>query len=436
MNETSPPSDEQTLVQEDAWTAPLPDAARLGVGEALRQRRERLGWSLESVSAWLRISEEYLRAFEDNRSDLLPAGIYALGFLRGYAKGLGFSPEAMVALYRRDVRSRLRTPELVFPEPKPERTLPASVVVITGLVVVVASYVGWYRYVGTDPMPVQKIPSVASVIPGIKDATTPSPQVASVMPSSGPSVPGPAAGNDPERQQKIASAADAALSGVPEPSPDAALGSGVSQQDGSSADVSSSGGTDGLPAGGAPPGPSEQAAPSPLPPSGPPKLGLKAIGTTWVQVRAADGHVAYEHTFQDGDTWALPDEGGPFTLTVGNAGGLEVTDGTLISPPLGRTGAVRRNVQVTAESLRDGTLAGMPSVQSVSDSPSAPSLPSVPAVTDPVTGAVLSPSPDEGAPPHADPAPAFRPKKKPAKVRREMSADDLNARQLDRFHNP
>lgn len=71
---------------------PLPDVEVLGVGEALRKRREQLGWSIGDVAAWLRIRSVYLEALENGNASVLPAEVYALGFLRAYGRLSGLIP--------------------------------------------------------------------------------------------------------------------------------------------------------------------------------------------------------------------------------------------------------------------------------------------------------------------------------------------------------
>lgn len=65
-------------------------------GQALRLRREALGWSLEQVAAETRIPVEHLVALESGRLETLPAGPYAEAWLRTLEAHLG-APEASAA---------------------------------------------------------------------------------------------------------------------------------------------------------------------------------------------------------------------------------------------------------------------------------------------------------------------------------------------------
>ena len=55
-------------------------------GDLLRQQREALGLDLDDVAAALKIKPGYLAALEAGRPDLLPGPVYAIGFVRAYAK--------------------------------------------------------------------------------------------------------------------------------------------------------------------------------------------------------------------------------------------------------------------------------------------------------------------------------------------------------------
>lgn len=68
------------------------------VGEQLRQAREARGWSLEEVAQATRIRLRYLRALEDGDWASLPPRVYAIGFLKLYARQLGLDPNALLAV--------------------------------------------------------------------------------------------------------------------------------------------------------------------------------------------------------------------------------------------------------------------------------------------------------------------------------------------------
>ncbi|WP_244877887.1 helix-turn-helix domain-containing protein [Acetobacter orientalis] len=392
---------------------PLPDIASLGVGNALRMRREELGWALPQVAAWLRIRESYLEAFEQERGDVFPAEAYALGFLRTYAQALGFDPALVVARYKQEGKAPVRKPELTFPAPPPDRRIPPALTVSLGVAVIVGAYVGWYHFVGHAPPVPEHVPPVAEIIPGEKTANAPSPQVASLLPAPGASPAPPPRPVEPPQGAPPASMPAPAQAGLdtnpPTPGsiPVASTTAPNSMQDDA-------------------------------------QLMLKADASSWVQVKDTTGKVVYDHIMQAGDVWAVPKENGPYTLTVGNAGGVLVTLGTVTTPHLGRNGAVRRKIMLTPEAVKDGSLAGAPSVgagdaaQAITAPPAPLNGQAQPVASQPSgqqSAAPVASVPDMGVSDTSTGVPqAVRPQlhgqHKAVSPPPEVSADDLNARQL------
>ena len=74
----------------------------LGIGQQLVQAREVSGRTLEDAERDTRISRRYLQALEDEQFELIPAPVYARGFLRSYSQYLGLDPQALVARFPRD----------------------------------------------------------------------------------------------------------------------------------------------------------------------------------------------------------------------------------------------------------------------------------------------------------------------------------------------
>lgn len=408
-----------------AASSPLPDAVSLGVGNALRKRREQLGWTLPQVAAWLRIRESYLEALESGRSNVFPAEAYALGFLRTYAEAIGFDASFMVARYRLEGKGLVRKPELTFPAPPPDKHIPPALTVSLGIAVVVGAYMGWYHFMGHAPPVPEHVPPVADIIPGEKTANAPSPQVASLLPGAGSSpLPTPQPVTPPETKPTDTATPETGNTMVPAEALPA-----DAQQTQSAQPVETA------PA--APTTAEERAASAR-------QMAVKADAATWVQVKDSTGRVVYDHIMQPGDVWLVPSDSAPYSLTVGNAGGVVVSAGTQVTPHLGRNGAVRRNLVLTPEVVLDGSLAGPPTASAlpVSVPPIEPSAPKQPASTQSVSSPVSSPAPEgavtlvpagsdgsgESAALPAPPKPRAR--KAAPKSAPEMSTDDLNARQL------
>src|SRR5438270_7828461 len=62
----------------------------LSLGEKLRQAREERGISISEVAEQTRISPLYLKSIEKDDYKPLPGGIFNKGFVRSYARYIGF----------------------------------------------------------------------------------------------------------------------------------------------------------------------------------------------------------------------------------------------------------------------------------------------------------------------------------------------------------
>ncbi len=73
----------------------------------LRQTREDKGFTLEEYSKKLKIPKKYLENFEVESPDFLPPEPYCSLYIKSYADALGLSGNNVLALFRRDVESKL-----------------------------------------------------------------------------------------------------------------------------------------------------------------------------------------------------------------------------------------------------------------------------------------------------------------------------------------
>jgi cytoskeleton protein RodZ len=80
---------------------------------------------------------------------------------------------------------------------------------------------------------------------------------------------------------------------------------------------------------------------------------VQATMDSWVQIRGGGNELLLTRILRAGDRYLAPDRP-DLVLMTGNAGGLEIrVDGKLL-PPIGRVGAVQRDVSLYAESLLTG----------------------------------------------------------------------------------
>ncbi|MCQ8277846.1 DUF4115 domain-containing protein [Acetobacteraceae bacterium KSS8] len=411
------------------------DISRLPVGDALRTRREQLGWTLPDVAAWLRIRQSYLEALEAGQPGKIPGGAYAMAFLRTYSGALGLDADDMLRRFRGETKEVTRKPELSFPVPVPERGVPAGAIVLLGVVMVVGAYVGWYELGGRSTHEAHSVPPVPEALSPYVNSNGrgPSPQVATVMPGPGqvPSPLPPAATGTPADAAAQKPAANPETAGVaadmPKVAPSPAPGSAAQSSNGVASDATRPGAapasvpTTGLSSGAA----TSTPAPTPAASDGadPSTVTLNAISNSWVQVRQPGGKVIYDHVMQAGEHWSVPADAGAVVLNTGNAGGLTVSAGGVTSPVLGRVGGVRRGIPLTVEAVKSGEIA---SGADKSAKPAAPDAASSSGATGSVTATPAGGSVDSvRTAPHAGPV-QHRPAQPPA----EDETERLNQAQL------
>ncbi len=173
-------------------------------GEWLRRQREMREISLRDIADRTKISLRYLEAMEADRFDLLPAPIFAKGFLKEYARYVGLSPDDVVNHYLsvnrpeepagdskddNKVRPKSRP---VDPGPTPMRRnwSYGLVLALAGLVLLVlVAVAAWFADRRRDADPAgssgQSLPSMAAPLPApspaVPAATQPPPQPAAPL---------------------------------------------------------------------------------------------------------------------------------------------------------------------------------------------------------------------------------------------------------------
>jgi len=293
------------------------------VGAELAAARERLGWTLPDIAAHLRIRLPFLVAIEQGRIEELPGTAYAMGFVRTYAKSLGLEPDAIARRFRAEVADVARKPELAFPAPVPERGVPAGAVVMLGAVLAIGAYIGWYRASGDKPgaEPVRPVPErlaelVAPPVATPAPTAVPEPPVAAAAPpAAAPIAPLPAIPPSSAAAAVVPNAIPPALTVQPAPAP----GSQATLPEGT-------------------------------------RIVLRARAEAWMQVRDRQGQVLLNRVLRAGETWPVPPKLA-LLLTTGNAGGTELLVDGAPSASLGVDGAVRRDLPLDADAIRDGRLA-------------------------------------------------------------------------------
>jgi cytoskeleton protein RodZ len=99
MSEPQPTNGAETNA---AQPAPAGLETLAAVGSRLAQLREAKGWTVDDVSARLKVAPQKLRALEAGDISHLPGVTFALGVVRSYAKMLGVDPEPFAQALRRE----------------------------------------------------------------------------------------------------------------------------------------------------------------------------------------------------------------------------------------------------------------------------------------------------------------------------------------------
>ncbi|KVC53141.1 XRE family transcriptional regulator [Burkholderia ubonensis] len=99
MSEPQPSNGAETNAAKPA-TAGLESLS--AVGGRLAQLREAKGWTVDDVSARIKVAPQKLRALESGDISHLPGVTFAIGVVRSYAKMLGVDPEPFAQALRRE----------------------------------------------------------------------------------------------------------------------------------------------------------------------------------------------------------------------------------------------------------------------------------------------------------------------------------------------
>jgi cytoskeleton protein RodZ len=85
-----------------------------------------------------------------------------------------------------------------------------------------------------------------------------------------------------------------------------------------------------------------------------PRVVIRAIADSWLQVGDGRGPSIFAQVLRAGDSFTVPGDRPGLRFDTGNAGGLEITVDGQVVPPIGPSGAVRRNIPLDADKLVAG----------------------------------------------------------------------------------
>ena len=123
-----------------------------GLGEMLKDARAIKHLSLEDAEQATKIRLRYLQALEEGRYHELPPDVFAVGFVRRYAKALELDPQEVVTLFRRErAKKKPARGRVSFGPPKvttrPPVVLSQRLLISTIIILVVLLLFGyiWYQ---------------------------------------------------------------------------------------------------------------------------------------------------------------------------------------------------------------------------------------------------------------------------------------------------
>ncbi len=166
MNEPQDNGDART---DDAPLVAEPES----FGTWLRRQREVREIDLREIADSSKVSMSYLRAFEEDRFEVLPAPLFAKGFLRQYARYVGLDPEEVVNFYLAARQPENEEPSLqphASVEP-PARNYLFFVLSVTAALVLLV----WLLSVFNDRAPAssRKVPDANAATPASAASTRP-----------------------------------------------------------------------------------------------------------------------------------------------------------------------------------------------------------------------------------------------------------------------
>jgi len=314
----------------------------------------------------------------------LPGPTYAIGFVRAYADFLGLETASVISRFKAEASGVTTRPDLSFPVPLGERSLPGGALVLVALIVVLCGY-GIWHYLATGersrPERVADVPAslqTQSAVPVLGPPPSQSaaaagaggspaqssgqspggPTISPSQPSSAPGAPPTPAGASPLPGVAPPAAATPSPPSTP-PAGTLAPGALLSPiQRGVAANTPPPSQAPVLPQAPGQTAPAVPASPAPAPganaPTSASRIAIRALTDCWIQVRATDQSIVFSRVLKSGEVYNVPARAG-LSLGTGNAGALQISVDGKTAPSIGLVGALRRDVALDPSQLAAGT---------------------------------------------------------------------------------
>ncbi|MFM0014533.1 DUF4115 domain-containing protein [Paraburkholderia sediminicola] len=344
-NEGHPAPVARAVVQPVVQPGPASFDSLAAVGARLTQLRESKGWTIEDVSARLKVSVTKLRALESGDISHLPDTTFALGVVRSYAKMLGADPTPFTQALRRE--KGVPAPDLSMPASS-GKDLPRGRVSLSlggsgqksrswlwGIAAVIVAVIAlgmWHTNGGDSSAWLARLKASANGAAG--GTTGASGAVAQGQPAGSEATADDAA-SAPEAQAAVDNAASAtpmpaplATGAAPSPAP-AVTAAAAAPKAGSQVQAAAQGASAPVVSAIGAPAAADTAAPA----VGEAIIALRVTQDSWFSVRGKDGKEVFSGLVHAGDTKEVTGAA-PFKVTVGNRAGLEslTLDGQPVDP--------------------------------------------------------------------------------------------------------
>jgi cytoskeleton protein RodZ len=282
----------------------------MGIGAKLRTTREQKGYLLADLADFLRIQETYLEAIEaDDFAPMLKnlGSAYVNGFIRTYARQLGVDPDAAVAEFQQEQTAAADMPPLIVRQPIEEQRLPSWRLIVLAVLALLAMIIVW-NYLHADPV------SVSEVVPPVPDESQQMAAIRAPVQKPVQMAPSTATGESedsdeaPEPPVKTYVPQQVASNPAPVVAAPAITASGTAEMT---------------------------------------RVAIHAVDNSWIQIRDPAGNAVFAGILHAGETYQVPDQPG-YTMTAGNAGGIELSVDNVPRPVLGEVGQVIHNVPLDA----------------------------------------------------------------------------------------
>lgn len=264
----------------------------LAVGDILQRARVQKNLTLDDLEVAIRVNRAHLVAIEEGRLEDLPGRVYALGFIRAYATYVDLDSEKIIELLKQQSGKKIAPQNISVPDTSisEDFSLPSGTIFFIIFLLFVGVLVFKSYYEDSAYLIGEQIPKVPK---DLIDQTTllskPDDQNSKAV-----MIP------DSDHRNTATSLTD------------------FIDGDRPSAD----------------------------------QIVLRAIDNVWLEIRDPDRKTIFSRVLSVGEEYWIPVGQNDLTMTLGNAGGLQIIVGGQALPLLGITGQVIRKVALDPETLK------------------------------------------------------------------------------------